>query len=71
MKTLDINDFPTTDDEAKEYLPDFGSNEARRSVNGIYDCRRALGDSIEAALIYTLEAVMRHAPEEFRTGGQP
>lgn len=51
VKLLDSNQpFPSTDEEALQYLPD------HPSARGLYECRRELGDTITEAMIATLEA---------------
>jgi hypothetical protein len=59
MKMLDLNGgFPQTDEEAMEYLPDHDPI-MKTAAQGLYQCRRKMGDSIIDALIAVLEAAVK------------
>lgn len=56
MKTLIPGNMPTTDEEAREYLPDYDGGFQRDAARRLYDARRETGLGIMEALIATLEA---------------
>ena len=58
MKLLEVGKMPQTDEEALDYLPD-DTPLLKSIVKGLYESRRGQGDTIEQALQFVLEQIVK------------